>query len=174
MVWHLMDYAVLWFNTRILVITSIVIPKIFRTQRLCSHLWINERCLDLVRAKNAVEGTELYTEISKRCRAGLYEEYLEYVKAVHLRLKKLPIGGKKWWRLSHKILQKRDVSSRVPPLLKDDANWAMEDQEKTEAFATTFLENECCQKRNILAQPLMLVSKVVVLCQFDEKWPVIV
>ena len=85
-----------------------------------------------------MEGIELYAEACKRCSVGLYEEYLEYVKEVHLRLKKLPIGGKKWWRLSHKILQKPDVSSRVPPLLGDDGNWAMEEQEKTEVFAFTF------------------------------------
>ena len=51
--WRMMDpmdvnEAVLWFNIRLVAIMSIAIPKSPRTERLSSHPWINEKCLNLV------------------------------------------------------------------------------------------------------------------------------
>ena len=119
--WHTLDSlnvndAVLWFNTRIFTIMSIAIPKKYHTARRSSHPWMNEHCLNLLRARNAAEGTELYQEACKQCSEGMYEQFLLHVQKVHLKLKKLPAGSKKWWRLSHKVLQKPDsqVKSNAP------------------------------------------------------------
>ena len=86
------------------------------------------------------EGTDLYAEACKQCSDGIYAQYLKYVERVHWKLKKLPHASKKWWKLSHKVLQKPDTSSRIPPLCRKDNTWAMDEQEKADTFATCFCD----------------------------------
>ena len=143
--WRMMDSmdvndAVLWLNTRILAMMSICIPKLSCTAQSTSHPWLNETCFALIRSKNAAEGTGYYSEACKQCSEGMYAQYLEYVQAIHVKLKKLPTGGKKWWKLSHKVLQKPDASTRIPPLCKPDGSWAMDEQDKADVFGSTFRE----------------------------------
>ena len=95
--WRILDTmdvndAVLWFNTRIVAIMSIAIPKITFSYRQSSHAWINKHCLDLVRAKNAAEGTEFYREACKRCSDGMYDQFLMYVQDTHAKLGKSKQG----------------------------------------------------------------------------------
>ena len=42
--------------------------------------------------------------------------------------------------LCHKVLQKPDTSSRIPPLCRKDNTWAMDEQEKADTFAACFCD----------------------------------
>ena len=141
--WTLMDVmdvneAVVWFNNRIKMVMNATVPKLKHDASRVRHPWINEHCLALVRSKIKAEGTSYYADACKRCSEGMYAQFLSYVQETHVKLKKIPTGSKKWWKLSHQVFQNPDTSSKIPPLLRNDQTWAFGDDEKCEAFADTF------------------------------------
>ena len=122
---------------RILFHVSTCVPIKTIVQQRGTHPWLNARCLELVDAKMAAEGTENYKAMVAACSKGLFDEYLLYTQRVKEKLKKLPSGSKRWWKLSHNLLLEPESNCCIPPLLKPDENWALSSEAKANLFADT-------------------------------------
>ena len=67
---------------RILFHVSTCVPIRTFVQQSGSHPWLNAKCLELVAAKIAAEGTEDYKTIVVECSKRLFDEYLLYKKGI--------------------------------------------------------------------------------------------
>ena len=105
-----------------------------------THPWVNEHCRALVARKREAEGTEAYAEALRECSEGLLEAYKKWVAETRDKLRALPRGSKKWWKLARALAQKAEKNSSVPPLKRADKTWATDAGDKAELFLETFCE----------------------------------
>ena len=61
-----------------------------------SHPWLNERCIDLVRRKQAAEGLATFHEVVAECSRGMLEEFRAYIRKTRGRLRACRRGSKRW------------------------------------------------------------------------------
>ena len=115
------------------------IPYECKTLKKQSHPWLNNRCEEAIREKNASESSEKFKEASKQCAATLTEEYNKHVADLKEQISKLSKGSKKWWSLNRQLLEKKAKISSIPPL-KDGEKWLHDAKEKANLFAKTFSE----------------------------------
>ena len=85
--WSILDQmgpnnAIKLIQRRILSHLSTCVPIQTFVQQSGNHPWLNARCLELVAAKIAAEGTEDYKMIAAECSKGLFDEYLLYPKKI--------------------------------------------------------------------------------------------
>ena len=120
-----------------LLCTFIPYEEVILQQR--SHPWLNKRCEEAIKAKNAAELSPNFNEIRNQCKAILNEEYHKYVKKLKDRISNLQKGSKEWWRLNRELFQKKTKCSSIPPL-RDGEVWINGSKEKADLFAKTFLE----------------------------------
>ena len=71
------------------------IPQRSISLQSSSHSWINQRCLDLVRAKDDAFGTSEFKEKSKICSRGLFMEYQSFISRQRSKLQQLRRRSKK-------------------------------------------------------------------------------
>ena len=114
------------------------IPKVTRTVQKRSHPWLNDRCLKLVEAKRAAEGTEEYKQKVVECSQGMLEEFLKYVQSTRDKLGKLPRSSKKWWKLAKGVSMRSERNSAIPPLKNSAGQWVTGAKEKADLFLDTF------------------------------------
>ena len=85
-----------------------------------SHPWLNHRCQDAIRAKNASEpDPDEFKKHSAVCSRVLAEEYQKHVAVLKGKIASLPKGSKAWWRLNRELLDKKGKLSSIPPLRRD-------------------------------------------------------
>ena len=65
-----------------------------------SHPWINSRCEEAIRRKNAAEGTPQFHAMQQQCTSALAEEYHQYLKKLKEKITSLEKGSKQWWKLN--------------------------------------------------------------------------
>ena len=67
---------------------------------------MNDRCLALVKAKNDACGTDNYEALSHTCSTGMRREYEIFLEHTRHKLRSLPRGTKKWWKLTDTLMRK--------------------------------------------------------------------
>ena len=131
------DEAERFFHTSLLDILQRNVPQRELFERKSKHPWINERCLEAIRAKNSSTGNADHVEISSRCSAILLEEYHLYIERMRDKLSKVKRGSKEWWKVTSEIVQKAGKTSSIAGL-KSDNGWVLKPQGKSDLLADTF------------------------------------
>ena len=103
-----------------------------------SHPWLNERCVDLIRAKHESEGTTQFPEAATACSAGILEEYNAYIQRLRVKLRRARRGSKLWWRLADQIAHRSGGPRGIPALKRDDGTWVLASDDKANLLADTF------------------------------------
>ena len=102
-----------------------------------SHPWINSRCEEAIRRKNAAEGTPQFQAMQQQCTSALAEEYHQYLKKLKEKITSLKKGSKQWWKLNRELLERKTKCSSIAPL-RDGQEWVNDPKCKANLFATTF------------------------------------
>ena len=84
-----------------------------------SQPWFNNACLALVASKNAAWGTSTYPDAARLCSIGLADAYNNYIKKPRDKLRQLPRGSKRWWKLTNSLLGKPTRSGGSIPALRN-------------------------------------------------------
>ena len=74
-----------------------------------SHPWINERCEQAIKRKNAAEGTHQFQDMQKECASILSNEYQPYLLKLKKKIASLKKGSKEWWKLNRELLEKNKM-----------------------------------------------------------------
>ena len=114
------------------------IPQRMISLQSSSHSWVNQRCLDLVRSKDTAFGTRAFKTASENCSRGLLMEYQSFLTRQSSKLKELPRGRKRWWRLTDAILGKPTKTSSFPSI-KDNNEEILDAKTKCDTFANFFI-----------------------------------
>ena len=101
-----------------------------------SHPWLNNKCEDAIRAKNAAEGTSGFASARNECSTILASEYQAYLGRLKTKIANLPKGSKEWWRLKRELLNKCSKLSGIPPL-KSGSEWITDSKGKANLLAET-------------------------------------
>ena len=134
------DLAQEELTAKILATARKYIPVSTEPIKKSTHPWMNERCLKLVAAKRAAEGTEAYKQRLEECSKGVLEEYQKYVETLRQELKKLPRSSKKWWKLAKCATTGEAVKGSVPPLKNDKGEWVTTATGKSNLFKETLTQ----------------------------------
>ena len=105
-----------------------------------THPWLNDRCLKLVAAKRAAEGTDEYRKKLKECSRGVLEEYNKYVHRLREELRKLPRCSKKWCKLAKSVTSGEALRGSVPPLKNKAGEWVTTAKGKCNLLKETLTE----------------------------------
>ena len=109
-----------------------------RTIRVqASHPWMDEHCLELVLAKASALGTPQFADATRRCSAGLFEAHGRCISRVRERLRLLPRGSKRWWRLSQHLFGKPGKPA-IPSLCDASGCRAVDPADKANVLANCF------------------------------------
>jgi hypothetical protein len=95
------DFATAEITRIILRALDLFVPKRQVFDSNPTHPWLNDRCLELIRAKRSAEGTHQFPEVAAACSAGILMEFHKYIGDAKRKLKKLRRGSKAWWRYSN-------------------------------------------------------------------------
>ena len=98
---------------------------------------MNKRCLQLVAAKRAAEGTVDYEDKLRECSEGILEEFNKYTERTREKLKTLPKSSKQWWKLAKGVTLQTTRNSSIPLLKKTDGAWATTAKEKCNLLLDT-------------------------------------
>ena len=99
--------------------------------------WVSERCVQLVEAKCAAEGTPEYARLQAGCSAGPCEEYTAHVRSLKAKASSLR-STKGWWWLASAMKMRSSSSLSTPPLQRRDGSWATTCRDKANLLAETF------------------------------------
>ena len=88
------DQAALYLTNAVLENAKLHIPYSRMRSQKCSHPWINGRCRELLLAKHAAAGSDLYHGAQQACSSGLVREYAAYIGRTKARLLREPNGSK--------------------------------------------------------------------------------
>lgn len=111
------------FTEKVLTVTRKYIPVSTAPVKKSTHPWMNRRCLELVAAKRAAEGTAEYKRKLEECSRGILEEYHKHVERLQKELKQLPRSSKKWWKLAKSVTTGEALKGSVPPLKNPKGEW---------------------------------------------------
>ncbi len=92
------DNAEQYLHDNLFHILGLYIQRRILHERQSAHPWVNERCLEAIRSKNATAGTDEFALASTVCSGILFEEYLAYIERMRDKLRKEKRGSKGWWR----------------------------------------------------------------------------
>ena len=104
-----------------------------------AHPWMNETCLNAIRAKLATTGSEEQVFAASECSRILFAEYLTYVCRMRDKLRTVKRGSKLWWKLTSEITCASTKCSQIPAL-KSLTGWVLDAKGKADLFANTFEE----------------------------------
>ena len=125
--------------TRIIIgILDRLVQKRIISNDLSKHPWLNDRCLEFIRRKRAVEGTSEFADAAAACSAGILAEYHKYIDRTRAKFQRLRRGSKAWWRLANEIMNRKSGFSGVPALKRDDGNWERSTVGKAALLADVF------------------------------------
>ncbi len=113
------------------------VPTRFLYEKIATHPWLNQRCVDAIEKKRKAEGVADFTSAAEKCSDILFEEFFAYNRRIRDRLSKLKRGSKEWWRLSKHIADRKTTTSGIPAL-KRHGEWALEPTQKANVLAETF------------------------------------
>ena len=116
------------------------IPVETNTLKKSTHPWMNDRCLALVAAKRAAEGTTEYKKKLHECSEGILEEFKKHVRQVREELKKLPKSSKKWWKLAKSVTSGAASKGNIPPLKSKKGEWITTPKEKSNLLLSVFTD----------------------------------
>jgi hypothetical protein len=82
------------------------IPQRSAREEKAAHPWLNDRCFELVAAKQAAKGTSDHAEQVAKCSEGVMQQYFGHVRRTRESLSKLAPSSRKWWRISQSLMNK--------------------------------------------------------------------
>ena len=118
------DAAASLFSEAILKEATKYIPRENIRLSKSSHPWLTDECKVLVRRKHEAEGSSSYPEAVKQCSEGLLQAYRSYIARPRRELRDCTKGSKRWWKLSHALMNKPEKNCSIPALKLADGNWA--------------------------------------------------
>ena len=113
------------------------IPVNVVQESVSRHPWLNERCMQFIRAKHAAEGTPAFNDAAAAYSAGILAEYQAYISRIRAQLRRERRGSKHWWRLANQIAN-RSGGNKGIPALKRDNEWILDAEAKANLLADTF------------------------------------
>ena len=125
------------------------IPSRTIYERKLTHPWINDRCLLVVRTKNAAAGTDAFADETKRCNTVLFEEYIKYVTSMRDKLSAEKRGSKAWWKLANTIVDKDVLAASIPALQTATGDWENDSAAKANLFADHFASKFVVPEREL-------------------------
>ena len=105
------------------------------------HSWINQMCIILVAAKCIAEGTAEFHQKQLECSQGLFREYRKNIERIRKKLLKARAGTKRWWKISHTLLNRPETTNTIPALRRRDRTWARAPDGKAELLRENFMTN---------------------------------
>ena len=79
------------------------IPRKNLCKKKSTHPWIDDKVMELVRAKQAGAGTSEAKEAMEACSVGIKEEYLKYVEAEKVKLRQESKATRGWWSRTRRL-----------------------------------------------------------------------
>ena len=70
-----------------------------------THPWLNERCIEAIRLKNASAGPEAFVARTRECNGIIFEEHTKYIVRMRDKLANEKRGSKSWWKITNEIMQ---------------------------------------------------------------------
>ena len=113
------------------------IRRIF--EQKSTHLWINNRCRDLILAKWTSFGTDEFENIQRRCSKALRDAYSSHMALQRDKLLKLKHSSNKWWNTAKTLMCKSNAINTIPPLVSKDGIWAVKSKAKADLLADVSL-----------------------------------
>ena len=114
------------------------IPQHVLRERKTTHPWINERVLELVKAKHEAGGTDAEAAARDACSKGFLEEFGKYVNAERSNLSQMRRACKGWWSKTRQLLQHKGTVTSIPALKDGAKGWTLDAVGKADLFAKTF------------------------------------
>lgn len=99
-----------------------------------SHSWLNDRCKELVLAKQVAFGTSHFDDKRDVCSTGLFEEYQKYINHIKRRIHEHKGQAKSWWSLSKCLMSMRGGSVGIPLLNILVGDWVFGPSGKADLF----------------------------------------
>ena len=114
------------------------IPYRRATFAKASHEWLDDRCRTAVAAKRAAQGTPSELARTSECSKVLLQTFHAHRPRLRVKLRALPRGSKKWWRLNKQLMKQTKPTTSVPPLKRNDGSWAASPVDRANLLAETF------------------------------------
>ena len=160
------DEAAQAMTNTILSASTACIPKRLLKERKSTHPWLNDRVVELVKAKAAAAGTEEEKTASESCSAAIMEERSVFIQRIRMEMAELPRGSKQWWTKSRELLQMKGRCCSIPAL-KHEHGWVKEAGLKAQVFAKTFAG------KNVLATKVLGTFSELQQCPHHQLEPVV-
>ncbi len=109
-----------------------------RTYFCSSHPWLNEHVRGAVTRKGAAHGGAAEEAAAQHCNQVVLNEFQLYSQRTRVELSKLPTFSRKWWKLSDRLLCKKNKRFSIPPLKGRTGAWVQDPQSKANLFVDIF------------------------------------
>jgi hypothetical protein len=114
------------------------IPKIVLRERKSTHPWVNDRVLELVKAKHKASGTVEAKAATVACSAGMKVEYAKHIQKQRVRLARERRASKGWWSKTRRLLKQKTKICNIPALKRKKGEWCTTAKSKADLLADTF------------------------------------
>ena len=176
--WHLLlegnrHEATQKLTDYLLETAKVFVPKRVLKQRKSTHPWVNERCrkaLEALEATQAVEGSEEHKEAVKTCDRAFQEERQKYEASLKEKLRALPKGSKRWWRLNRELLHSAPCRHATPSLKNALGSWVHDPAEKANLFSETFQQKSTLPKTSEFYEPTSSAKKMSSFTAVRKRW----
>ena len=134
------DEAAKRFTEEVIAAVEDNVPATWITDKVYAHPWVNNNCRRALQEKHLAVGTPAFVEKRDACTKVFREAYQAYVGKTREELKAMSASSRGWWKLSGTLLTKASGSENIPPLKRDDDQWAKTASEKADELARVFRE----------------------------------
>ena len=114
------------------------IPRKTITTKQKPHPWIDEECMEAIRAKCLATGTEDFRKKEIECSEVLSRKFVQYQHELKAKIQSLPRSSKLWWKLNRELLNRKSKCSTIPPLKARNGKWILDPEGKADLLAQTF------------------------------------
>ena len=105
-----------------------------------AHPWLNGSCREALRRKHEAVGTSDFVARRDECARAFQDAHRACIGKVRVELIEMSPSSRGWWKLSGSLLLKATGQESIPPLKRQDRDWAKNPTEKGEELARVFRE----------------------------------
>lgn len=114
------------------------ISRLWITDKVYAHPWLNDACRSALAKKHAAVGASDYARWRDKCSAAFLRAREDYVSRTREELKTMSPSSRGWWKLSTTLMTKAGTRENIPPLQRPDGTWALSSEDKASELARVF------------------------------------
>ena len=103
-----------------------------------THPWIDDDCVQAIKAKNEAVGTDHFPAARDRCAEIINDKFQDHVLVLKDKISRLEKCDRLWWKLNRELIHKKAKVSSIPPLKGRDGTWSLDSINKANLFAHSF------------------------------------